>query len=100
MSRRKRRILCVIAILVAILLVLQLQPLVIRARHGVAGSFGLRPVTHDCLGWMSTAQNLSWPPFADFEFHLGYFHFRYAFTRDSFLSDVQMCIGQDIWDGE
>ena len=100
MTKRKRCIVNAIVILVAVFLILQLQPFVIRARAVVAGSFGLRPVSHDCLGRMGAAQHLSWLPFADFEFRLGYFHFRYALTRESLIDDAQMCLGQDIWYGE
>ena len=89
-----------LAVLTGILILLQLQPAIIHARRGVAGSFGFRPVTHDCIGWIGSADRVSWMPYADFEFHLGWFHYRYSYTQDDLAYGVKMCMGQDIWFGD
>ncbi|MFT3891314.1 MAG: hypothetical protein QM730_06740 [Anaerolineales bacterium] len=82
-------------LIVFILLVLtQLQPWIVRRAGGVAGSFGVRSVTHACLG--ITYENGIFPPGA-MQFTLGYFHFRYSVDKED---TRPLCIGQDIWYGE
>jgi hypothetical protein len=99
-GKRKRRIVTAVGIILAFLLVLQLQPFVVKARGGVDGSFGYHPLSDDCLGWVGPADSISWLPFSDFEFHLGYFNYHYFFIRDNFDENFQMCLGQDIDYGE
>lgn len=99
-SRRKRRIVNIIVVILAVLLLLQLQPLIVQARQGVDGSFGYRPVSHECLGWISPADSISWLPFTDFDFQLGYFSYHYSLTKEDFDAGTVMCMGQDIWFGE
>lgn len=72
----------------------QLQPWVTERMGGVDGSFGVRPVSHACLGF--TYKNGFFPRGeADFTFQR--FHFRYSVAEDVSRS---LCIGQDIWYGE
>jgi hypothetical protein len=99
-GKRKRQILTIVGIILALLLLLQLQPFVVKARQGVDGSFGYHPLSNGCLGWVSPADSISWLPFGDFEFFLGYFNFHYFFLRDNFDENIQMCMGQDIVYGE
>jgi hypothetical protein len=82
------------------LLVLQLQPFVVKARQVVEGSFGYYPLSEDCLGWVGPADSVSWLPFGNLEFRLGYIHYHYNFLRDNFDKTVQMCLGQNIIYGE
>jgi hypothetical protein len=95
-----RRIVITFLVLAVILVLLQLQPALIHMRGGVAGSFGLRPMTHACLGWVGPADRFAWLPYTDFEFRLGWFHYRYSYTKDHCDSGTPMCLGQDIWFGE
>jgi hypothetical protein len=83
-----------------ILILLQLQPALIHARQGVAGSFGFRPMTHACIGWIGSADRFSWLPYTESEFRLGLFHYRYSYTKEHFDTGTKMCLGQDIWFGE
>lgn len=99
-AERKRRIVTTVGIILALLLVLQLQPFVVKARQGVEGSFGYSPLSDDCLGWVGPADSVSWLPFGNLEFRLGYFHYHYNFLRDNFDETVQMCLGQNIIYGE
>jgi len=82
------------------LLVLQLQPFVVKACQVVEGSFGYYPLSDDCLGWVGPADSVSWLPFGNLEFRLGYFHYHYNFLRDNFDETVQVCLGQNIIYGE
>ena len=101
MSRKQRRqIITTIVSILAFLLVLQLQPFVIRARQGVDGSFGYHPYSDDCLGWVGPADSISWLPFGALEFRLGFFNFHYNFLKEDFDQALQMCMGQDIVYGE
>lgn len=84
----------------ALLLVLmQLQPLFLRTRNAVDGSFGLRPVSHQCAGLRLTGEWVArrMPPI-DWEGNLGYFHARYLVPHEA--SGREFCLGQDIWFGE
>lgn len=99
-GNRKRRIVTTVVIILAFLIVLQLQPFVVKARQGAGGSFGYRPLSDDCLGWVGPADSISWLPFGDLEFRLGYFNFHYYLIRENFNETIQMCLGQDIVYGE
>ena len=99
-SKQRRRIVTTVVIILVLLVVLQLQPFVVQALQGVGGSFGYQPLSNDCLGWVGPADSISWLPFGDLEFHLGYFNFHYYSIRDNFDETIQMCLGQDIVYGE
>jgi hypothetical protein len=99
-AERRRRTVTTLVIVLVLLLVLQLQPFVVRARGGVGGSFGYHPLSDDCLGWVGPADSVSWLPFGDLEFNLGYFNFHYNLLRENFDETVQVCLGQDIVYGE
>lgn len=101
MSRkRKRQLLNIVVVLAVIVLILQLQPFIVQARGGADGTFGFRPMTQDCLGLVADAAGISYLPFGEFQFQLGYFKFMYSFTLDDFDKALPMCVGQDIWYGE
>jgi len=62
----------------------QLSPVLVIGYEGISGSFGIRPITHDCFGIVigpsSTVRFL-------------YFHIRYFIPSE--LVDP-FCVGQDI----
>jgi hypothetical protein len=90
----------ILALVVALVLS-QLQPLVVRAAGGVGGSFGVRPVSHRCLGLvLEGPDRASKLPAGEVEFQLGLFHFRYSLSEEDRLGDGPICVGQDVWYGE
>lgn len=75
--------------------------MLVAGRGGVAGSFGIRSMTHDCIGFRIGAEKaIELLPEGDFEFHFLLFHFRYSVLYEFADSDRVFCIGQDIWFGE
>jgi hypothetical protein len=97
---RKHKILPNILLAFTILLLLtQLQPLFLRVLGAVDGTFGLRPVTHQCAGLRLTGGFvLERFPATEWEGKFGFFRARYFVTRDAM--DWDFCLGQDIWFGE
>ncbi|MCJ7707827.1 MAG: hypothetical protein MUO38_09445 [Anaerolineales bacterium] len=90
----------ILALVVALVLS-QLQPLLIRAAGGVSGSFGVRPLSHRCLGvTLEGAGDVSPLPVGNLEFQLGLFHFRYSLSEEDKLGNRPICMGQDVWHGE
>ncbi|MEA1978808.1 MAG: hypothetical protein U9N80_13030 [Chloroflexota bacterium] len=79
----------------------QLSGILVAGRGGVAGSFGIRSMTHDCIGLrVRTEKALENFPEGETEFHFLLFHFRYSVSSDFADSERVFCIGQDIWFGE
>ncbi len=79
----------------------QLSGMLVAGRGGVAGSFGIRAMTHDCIGLrISTEKAIELFPEGEIEFHFLLFHFRYSVSSEFADSDQLFCIGQDIWFGE
>jgi hypothetical protein len=71
------------------------------SNSAVDGSFGLRPISHKCLGvTLEGPQRPSVLPEGDVEFELGLFHFRYFVSEEIGLGETPMCLGQDLWFGE
>ena len=101
-SPLSKQILKILIITVFSLLALtQLSWLLVAGRGGVAGSFGIRSMTHDCIGLRIGAEKATeLLPEGDSEFHFLLFHFRYSVSSESADSDQVICIGQDIWFGE
>jgi hypothetical protein len=97
--RKKTAWLLIPLLLLACLLLTQTQPLILRALHAVDGSFGLRPVSHACLGLPLTGSAFGWLPPGDLRFQAGLFSFRYWLEASS-PSDRPYCLGQDVWYGE
>lgn len=98
---KKGRITIFILISIGIVFMCQMQPVFVSIIGGVAGSFGVRPTSHFCIGFPldgDTAKTLF--PAGEFEFHAGMFHFRYSITQDNLNSAREFCLGQDIWFGE
>jgi hypothetical protein len=94
-TRKIRKPLFTLLLIVLMLLVLsQLQPWLVERAGGVAGSFGVRPLTHVCFG--VTYENGIFPP-GEIGFTFLWFHFRYFVTGDD---PRPLCVGQDIWFGE
>ena len=79
----------------------QLSGILVARRGGVAGSFGIRSMTHDCIGVrISTEKAIEILPEGEIEFHFLLFHFRYSVSSEFADSDRVFCIGQDVWFGE
>ena len=77
----------------------QLQPIVLRSLGAVAGTFGLRPVSHRCAGLTLSGDAVAARlPSADWEGTLGVFRARYHVTREA--NGREYCLGQDVWFGE
>lgn len=73
----------------------------VSARGGIARSFGVRLISHDCLGLMIEAKRaVEIFPEGELEFKFVRFHFRYYVSSDYADSTRSICIGQDIWYGE
>ncbi len=108
----------VLLIVTVVLLVLsQFQPLLLRSVGAVDGTFGVRPISHMCLGLtLETKHSIprtigdsiprtigdSIPqfPLGDVELHLGLFHFRYVVNEEISSRQRPICVGQDLWFGE
>ena len=87
--------------LVVALCLSQLQPLFLRSAGAVDGTFGIRPMSHKCLGFiLGVNRGLSQLPIGQVEFHMGLFHFRYAITEENKSGERPICLGQDLWFGE
>ena len=79
----------------------QLQPFIVKAAGGVDGTFGVRPVSHRCLGIThQVSEGDFWPPVGYKEFNLWLFQFRYTVTENDRSGHNLMCTGQDLWFGE
>ena len=91
----KRPLIIILTVVSAVFLLVQLQPAMVRSVGGVAGSFGVRPVSHQCFG-LVIAKNDYLPP-DEIEFTMILFHFRYSISHED---ERPLCMGQDIWYGE
>lgn len=90
-----------IIVFVIVLVLSQLQPLLLKSAGAIDGSFGLRPISHKCLGeTLYGPQRTSALPEGDIEFELGLFHFRYFVNEEIRQGEMLMCLGQDLWFGE
>ena len=79
----------------------QLQPFIVRAAGAVDGTFGVRPVSHRCLGITHEASEGGiWAPVGEVEFTLWLFQFRYTVSENDRSGHRLMCTGQDLWFGE
>lgn len=87
--------------ILSLIVLTQLSGMLVAARGGVAGSFGIRLMTHDCIGLRIAAEQVTeLLPEGDLEFHFLLFHFRYAVPTDFADAEQVFCVGQDIWFGE
>lgn len=92
---KRKYFLYTLIVILMIFLLSQMQPWGIERMGGVAGSFGVRPITHKCLGVTISTNEVF--PSGEVEFQLIQFHFRYSVSDDN---DRPLCVGQDIWYGE
>jgi hypothetical protein len=87
--------------IIILILLSQMSPVLVSASGGIAGSFGVRLISHDCLGLRIEAKKaVEILPEGDLEFRLIGFHFRYFVSSDYADSSRLIYIGQDIWFGE
>ena len=102
MKNTGRSCLIILLTILAITIFLsQLQPFIVRAASAVDGTFGVRPVSHQCLGITQDASEGGfWPPIGDLEFSLWLFQFRYSVTENDKTGLRPLCFGQDLWFGE
>ena len=85
--------------LLIILLLTQFQPILLRTLGAVDGTFGLRPVSHQCAGLTLSGETVTRRfPSTEWEGRIGFFRVRYFVTREA--SGRDFCMGQDIWFGE
>ncbi|MGD8457905.1 MAG: hypothetical protein PVF83_16115 [Anaerolineales bacterium] len=90
-----------IIISICFVLMCQIQPIFVNIIGGLAGSFGVRPTSHLCIGFPLGRDKVKslFPP-GELEFHIGLFHFRYSIPQINHNSAKEFCLGQDIWFGE
>ena len=87
----------ILVVLVGIfIMLLFLQFIIPIAISSCGGSFGLRPMSHSCIGLKISPDTAMIFPRGDIEFQF-LFHFRYHVLDKS--SGI-FCLGQDIWFGE
>jgi hypothetical protein len=99
-SKRHEIRILLIVILVRVFL-FQMQPAFVGFLGGVAGSFGMRTISHMCMGvTVNVVTATALFPHGELEFHAGLFHFRYSITQDDYDSTREFFLGQDIWSGE
>jgi len=98
MKRRLALSLLLASLLLTCFAVTQLQPALLHGRGALDGSFGLRPMSHDCAGLRIAAENLAWLPAGEIRFRLGLFDFRYSVEAQP--GGRTFCLGQDLWYGE
>jgi hypothetical protein len=87
----------VVIVLLVLMLLMQLQPEVVGLAGGVNGSFGVRPVSHKCFGFVVYDLGKGFLRPAELEFRLLRFYFRYSVAE---VNERPLCVGQDIWYGE
>lgn len=97
MRIKKKYLLVIILVIISVPL---LQIVLLSSYNAVGGSFGFRPISHNCVGFKINQETADkFFPKGDVEFQF-LFHFRYLNPPDSEnLNDV-FCFGQDIWFGE
>lgn len=79
----------------------QLQPFIVKAAGAVDGTFGVRPISHECLGnTQEASEGDIWPQVGDVEFKLWLFQFHYTVSENDKTGHRLMCTGQDLWFGE
>jgi hypothetical protein len=90
-----------IIIIITLVLFSQMQLIFVGILGGVAGSFGMRPTSHLCIGLrLDGDTSAALFPYGELEFHAGLFHFRYSVPQDKYNSTREFCLGQDVWFGE
>ena len=96
----RRLLVTILVLLVFLILLSQLQGLLLRSLGAVDGTFGVRPISQGCVGFIANHADAARVPLGNVEFHFGLFHFRYAVTEKDQLGERPICLGQDLWLGE
>ncbi len=99
MRKRTVVLFLVASMILACAVLTQLQPTLLHAFRAVDGSFGIRPMSHQCAGIQADGASLGWLPAADFRFTVGRFSVLYWVDKDAWPGHPY-CIGQDVWFGE
>jgi len=89
------RILISLTVFVVTMTVLQLAA--VNLSGGVGGTFGIRPVSHRCIGIPVDGATTSALPTGDWGFSF-LLDVRYYMPQER--EGVEFCLGQDIWMGE
>lgn len=99
--RVKKSVGLLLFIFLAFILIMQCQPLLLNAIGAIDGSFGVRRISHHCLGLTLNDESVARIlPRGDVEFHFLLFHFRYAVNPTESSTNRAYCLGQDVWYGE
>jgi hypothetical protein len=98
MKRRISLSVLIATVIMVCFAVTQLQPALVQGFGAVNGTFGLRPMSHDCAGLRISGDKLAWLPDGDGQGRLWLFAFRYSVPADP--SGQTFCLGQDLWYGE
>jgi hypothetical protein len=86
--------------IINLIVLTQVSGILIAGRGGVAGSFGIRSMTHDCIGLLISPEKAIEPfPEGEIEFYFLLFHFVYSVSSELPDSDQVFC-KQDSWFGE
>jgi hypothetical protein len=99
MRKRTPLLTILLYLLLACALFSQFQPALLRSLGAVDGTFGFRPMSHQCAGLQVEGTSLSWLPVADVHFSIGRFSVRY-WVNEQPWSEHPYCLGQDVWFGE
>jgi hypothetical protein len=99
MRKRVLPSLLILIFVLACVAISQLQPGLLQKLGAVDGTFGIRPMSHQCLGFRLNGASIGWLPAADFRFTLGSFAVRYWVDEEPW-PERAYCIGQDVWFGE
>ncbi len=101
-SRTPRFILIpILLVFLGCCLLSQLQPILLHAMGAVAGSFGVQPQSHRCIGFSIPGNDIqSFFPAGNIHGGISAFEYRYfvAYNTGNYLRRV--CIGQDLWYGD
>lgn len=85
--------------IVACLASTQLQPALLKGMLAVGGSFGLRPMSHQCIGLKVMGESIDWLPAGEYRLTIGRFLIRYR-VEEQVRPERIYCLGQDVWYGE
>ena len=70
----RRLLVTILVLLVFLILLSQLQGLLLRSLGAVDGTFGVRPISQGCVGFIANHADAARVPLGNVEFHFGLFH--------------------------